>query len=59
MCKKFGVWQAKEVDGVKRFGIARSTFVIDKQGVLRLVMYGVNAKGHALEILRAVKELKL
>ena len=59
VCKKFGVWQAKEVYGVKRFGIARSTFVIDKQGVLRLVMYGVNAKGHALEILRAVKELKL
>lgn len=59
VCKKYGVWQAKEVDGVKRFGITRSTFVIDKQGVLRLAMYGVNAKGHVLEVLRAVKELKL
>ena len=59
VCKKYGVWQAKEVDGVKRFGIARSTFVIDKQGVLRLVMYGVNAKGHALDVLRLVKELNL
>ena len=59
VCKKYGVWQAKEVDGVKRFGITRSTFVIDKQGVLRLVMYGVNAKGHALDVLRAVKELNL
>ena len=56
-CKQYGVWQAKEVDGVKKHGIVRSTFVIDKQGVLRLAQYGVNAKGHALEILRAVKEL--
>jgi peroxiredoxin Q/BCP len=57
-CEKYGVWQAKEVDGVKKHGIVRSTFVIDKQGVLRLALYGVNAKGHALEVLRAVKELK-
>lgn len=59
VCKKYGVWQAKEVDGAKRFGIARSTFVIDKQGVIRFVMYGVNAKGHALDVLRVVKELKI
>ena len=56
-CKQYSVWQAKEVDGVKKFGIVRSTFVIDKQGVLRFALYGVNAKGHALEMLRVVKEL--
>ncbi|MEI7612202.1 MAG: peroxiredoxin [Betaproteobacteria bacterium] len=57
VCKLFGVWQAKEVDGVRKFGIVRSTFVIDKQGVLQLALYGVNAKGHALDVLRVVKEL--
>lgn len=57
VCKQYGVWQTKEVDGVKKHGIVRSTFVIDKQGVLRTVMYGVNAKGHALEVLREVKEI--
>ena len=57
VCKQYGVWQAKEVDGVKKFGIVRSTFVIDKQGVLRFALYGVTAKGHALEVLRVVKEL--
>jgi len=57
VCKQYGVWQAKEVDGVKKHGILRSTFVIDKQGVLQLLFYGVNAKGHALEVLRAVKEI--
>ena len=57
VCKQYSVWQAKEVDGVKKHGIVRSTFVIDKQGVLRFALYGVNAKGHALEMLRVVKEL--
>ena len=57
VCKQYGVWQMKEVDGVKKHGIVRSTFVIDKQGVLRFVLYGVAAKGHALEVLRAVKEI--
>lgn len=56
VCKRYGVWQAKEVDGVRKHGIVRSTFVIDKQGVVRQALYGVNAKGHALEVLREVKE---
>ena len=47
------------MDGVKKFGIVRSTFVIDKQGVLRLMYSGVNAKGHVLDVLRAVKEINL
>ena len=57
VCKRYGVWQLKEVDGVKKYGIVRSTFVIDKQGILRFVLYVSNAKGHALEILRMAKEL--
>ena len=57
VCKQYGVWQIKEVDGVKKHGIVRSTFVIDKQGVLRFVSYGVNTKGHIQEVLHAVKEL--
>jgi peroxiredoxin Q/BCP len=57
VCKQYGVWQMKEVDGIKRHGIVRSTFIIDKHGVLRHVLYGVNAKGHAMNVLRAVKDL--
>ncbi len=58
ICKQYGVWQAKDVDGVRKYGICRSTFVIDKQGVVRHALYGVNARGHALEVLRLVKELQ-
>ena len=35
VCKRYGVWQMKEKDGVKKPGIVRSTFIIDKAGVLR------------------------
>jgi peroxiredoxin Q/BCP len=57
ICEKYGVWQEKENDGVRRMGIVRSTFVIDREGMLRHVQYGVTAKGHAAEILNIVKEL--
>ena len=48
----YGVLQEKEKEGVKRLGIVRSTFIIDKQGVVRHALYGVNAKAHAAEVLK-------
>jgi len=57
VCEKYGVWQEKEKDGIKKMGIVRSTFVIDKAGVLRHAQYGVSPKGHAAEILNMIKEL--
>jgi peroxiredoxin Q/BCP len=57
VCKQYGVWQLKELDGMKKHGIVRSTFVIDKRGILRFVYYGVHVKGHAHEILRVAREL--
>lgn len=57
VCEQYGVWQAKEVDGQRKYGICRSTFVIDRQGAIRHALYNVNYKGHALEVLRLVKEL--
>lgn len=57
VCNKYGVWQEKEKDGIKRKGIVRSTFIIDKKGMLRHVLYGVNARGHAAEILNLVRNM--
>ena len=57
VCEKYGVWQEKEKDGVKRMGIVRSTFVIDRDGNLRNAFYGVSPKGHAHDILNLIKEL--
>ena len=58
VCKRYGVMQEKEIDGHKKHVIQRSTFVIDKHGKLRHVMYGVHAHGHAREIFNLIKELK-
>lgn len=58
VCKRYGVMYEKEVDGHKKLSIKRSTFVIDKHGKLRHVMYGVKAQGHAQEILNLLKEMK-
>jgi len=58
VCDRYGVMQDKEIEGVRRTGISRSTFVIDKQGVLRHVLYGVKATGHAHEVLELVRRLK-
>lgn len=57
LCEKYGVWQEKEKDGQKKMGIVRSTFIIDKNGVLRHALYGVNPKGHAYEVINLVKNL--
>ena len=54
VCEKYGVWQEKEKDGIKKMGVVRSTFVIDRHGILRHVFYGVNPRGHAAEIINRV-----
>ena len=55
--ESYGVWQQKEKDGVKKMGIVRSTFVINKQGVIEDALYGVNPDGHAQEMLAKVQRL--
>ena len=57
VCEDFGVWQEKEKNGVKKMGIVRSTFIINKEGKLAYVEYGVSPEGHAEKMLELVKEL--
>lgn len=55
--RAYGVWQEKEKNGVKKMGIVRSTFVINKDGEVVDAMHAVTAGGHAREILEKVKAL--
>ncbi len=57
LCRRYGVWQEKEKNGVKSMGIIRSTFLIDKQGQLAEALYGVTADGHAAAMLDRVRQL--
>jgi len=58
VCRKYGVMQQKESNGKRKSCIVRSTFIIDKKGTVRHAMYGVNPKGHALDVLNLVKTLR-
>jgi peroxiredoxin Q/BCP len=42
----YGVWVEKNTFGVKRMGIARTTFVIDPQGHIAHVFEKVDPAGH-------------
>ena len=57
-CEKYGVLQEKEIEGVRRVGISRSTFIIDRHGTVRHALYGVKAAGHAQEVLELVRRLR-
>jgi len=54
---KYGVWQEKSLYGKKFMGIVRSTFVIDKEGVIRKIFPKVKVKGHVDEVLAVIKTL--
>ena len=57
VCELFGVWQLKKNFGKEYMGIVRSTFLIDKEGIVQQVWDKVRVKGHADEVLEAVKGL--
>ena len=58
VCQAYGVWQEKNNYGKKYMGIVRTTFVIDKDGVICKIYPKVKVDQHAdtvLEFLRALK----
>ena len=57
VCEKYGVWQEKQTGGKSAMGIVRSTFVIDRSAIVRHALYGVEARGHAKQVLQLVREV--
>ena len=57
VCEQFGVIKLKNMYGKQVRGIERSTFVLDKKGVLRREWRGLKADGHAQEVLAVVQSL--
>lgn len=54
----YGVWIEKSLYGRRFMGIDRSTFLIDRSGVVRRIWRKVRVPGHIEQVLSAVKELK-
>ena len=57
MVERYGAWVEKSMYGRKYMGIDRSTFLIDKAGVIRRVWRKVKVAGHVGEVLAEVKAL--
>lgn len=58
LCRKFDVIHEKSLYGRRFMGVERSTFLIDASGKLRREWRKVKVKGHAQEVLDAVKEMQ-
>ena len=56
-CKAFDVIKEKSMYGKKYLGVERSTFLFDPKGQLAREWRGVKVKGHADEVLEAVKAI--
>ena len=56
-CGIFGVMKMKNMYGKQVRGVERSTFIIDKNGVLVREWRGVKVDGHVAEVLQFVKTL--
>jgi peroxiredoxin len=54
ICEAYGAWREKTLYGRKYMGIARITFLLDEQGIVRNVWDPVKVTGHAQEVLDAV-----
>ena len=57
ICEIYGVLKEKTMYGKKTRHIERSTFLIDKKGILRHEWRKVQVPGHVQEVLKAIGEL--
>ena len=57
VAEKFGAWREKNMYGKKSMGIARSTFLIGKDGTIKRVWKAVKVEGHDAAVIEALKEL--
>ncbi len=51
VAKKFGVWGKKSFMGREYMGVTRSTFLVDKNGIIVKAYPKVRPKGHSEEVL--------
>lgn len=53
--KAYGVWQEKKLYGKVSFGVVRTTFIINENGVVEKIMPKVKPDTNAAEILEMIK----
>jgi peroxiredoxin Q/BCP len=56
-CAAYGVWVEKSMYGKKYMGIERTTFLINKEGIIRKIWRKVSVTNHAKEVLVEAKKV--
>lgn len=54
VCEAYGVWGLKKMYGREYYGVLRTTFLIDKDGMIKKVFENVRPKGHSEKVLAAL-----
>jgi thioredoxin-dependent peroxiredoxin len=57
VCADYGVWKKKSMFGRAYMGVERTTFVIDRAGVVRKIFPKVKVIGHGAAVLKAIRAL--
>jgi len=55
----YDAYKEKSMFGKKYMGVARTTFLIDREGIVRKIWPKVNPNGHAQEVLDTIESLGL
>ena len=57
VCQAYGVWKEKNLYGKKSMGVERTTFLIDRDGIVRKVFPKVKVDGHSDAVLEAIHSM--
>lgn len=57
VCQLYDTWVEKSMYGRKYFGIERSTFLIDREGIIRKIWRKVKVESHVKEVFKALQEI--
>jgi len=57
LAKRYGVWVKKQNYGREYMGILRSTFLVDKKGIVRKAWRGIRVPGHVENVLFEASQL--
>ena len=57
LCSLFQVWEQKKMYGRTYMGVVRSTFLVDKEGIIRWIERPAQVANHSVRVLEAIKSL--
>ncbi len=55
VCEMYGVWGKKQMYGKEYYGVLRTTYLIDENGIIKKVFEKVKPAEHSLEVLSELK----